>query len=113
MSERHKNPEKAEMAMIEEILDNFDFHKCSVAMKSLGWGWGFERTPPTIERLKESASKRLQDAIVICKQAKCHKSTYYTSSGGLKGSAWKNKYGHIEAIQLEFVLTDWQSDGDY
>jgi len=42
-----------------------------------------------------------------------HDSYYYSSTGGLKAIAWKNKYGHITSIELEFVLTSWESDGDY
>jgi hypothetical protein len=37
---------------------------------------------------------------------------YFSSSGGLKGTAWKNRYGHVAGIKLEFVLTEWDSDGD-
>jgi hypothetical protein len=38
--------------------------------------------------------------------------SYFCSSGGLKGTAWKNRYGHVAGIKLEFVLTEWDSDGD-
>jgi len=101
-----------ENKMIEEIIDNFDFVKCELAMNALGWTWGFDQSTPSIERLKDSARKRLRGAIELAKQNKCSKSTFFSSSGGLKGNAWINRYGHIEALRLEFVLTEWESDGD-
>lgn len=101
-----------ENKMIDEIIENFDFEKCEITMKTLGWSWAFDRNTPTIERLKESARSRLQSAIELAKQNKCSRSTYFSSSGGLKGNAWINRYGHIEALRLEFVLTEWESDGD-
>lgn len=98
--------------MISEVLENFDFYKCKLVMESIGWKWGFENQVPSIEMLKKSASNRLRNAMDLAKKNKCSKSTYFSSSGGLKGNAWVNRFGHIEAIRLEFVLTDWDSDGD-
>lgn len=102
-----------ENKMIEEIIENFDFVKCKLTMIALGWTWSPDQVIPSIERLKESARDRLRGAIKITKQNKCSKSTFFSSSGGLKGNAWINRYGHIEALRLEFVLTEWESDGDY
>jgi len=107
-----RNPSEKEQNLIDEIIENFDFEKCHLAMKSLDWTWGFENITPSIERLKESAKDRLISAMELAKKDKCSKSTYFSSSGGLKGNAWVNRYGHIEGIRLEFVLTDWDSDGD-
>jgi hypothetical protein len=55
---------------------------------------------------------RLKDAIELAKKGESPHLTYFVSSGGLKATAWRNRYRQIEAINLEFVLTDWQSDGD-
>lgn len=112
MSKRYKSPEEAENAMIGEILDNFDFYKCWTVMRLLEWSWGFHAEIPDVERLKEAAMKRLKDAIEIAKNGESHNHTYWVSSGGLKASAWRNRYRQIESVSLEFVLTDWQSDGD-
>lgn len=108
-----RTPKEQEDRMIKDILENFDFQKCRIAMISLGWRWGLEGITPTIEMLKESAESRLRSAMDLARKGKCSKSTYFCSSGGLKGNAWSNRYGHIEGIRLEFVLTDWDSDGDY
>ena len=99
--------------MIQNILENFDFQKCHTVMKVLGWTWAWTPATPTIEQLKKSAEERLRSAMDLARKEKCSKSTYFSSSGGLKGNAWVNRYGHIEAVRLEFVLTDWDSDGDY
>lgn len=108
-----KSPREAENYMIEEVLSNFDFNKCKMVMDSLNWTWGFHNQTPQIEQIKKAAVDRMKSVIELTKSGSCHKSSYFTSSGGLKATAWKNKYGHIEGLQLEFVLTDWQSDGDY
>lgn len=98
--------------LIQEILDNFDFIKCWNVMLHLDWTWGFENRIPTVEELKTAATARLKHAISIAKEGRCSKSTYFSASGGLKGIAWVNRFGHIEAVNLEFILTEWQTDGD-
>lgn len=109
--EVRRNPEITQRRMIEQVIENFDFVKCHVAMKALRWEW-FGVGIPTIEQLKRASIDRLESAIELAKKNKCHKSTFFSSSGGLKGNAWVNRYGHVEAIRLEFVLTDWDADGD-
>jgi len=59
-------------------------------------------------RIIEQENKMIDEII----ENLCSRSTYFSSSGGLKGNAWVNRYGHIEALRLEFVLTEWESDGD-
>lgn len=106
------SPKETEDKMIQEILDNFDFNKCSLTMKALNWTWGLNGHSPTIEEMKVSAEDRLRNAMDYAKKDKGFKHTYFSSSGGFKGNAWVNRFGQIEAIRLEFVLTDWDSDGD-
>lgn len=101
-----------ENKMVEDILENFDFEKCRKAMKALNWTWAFEGDIPSIERLKKAAENRLKDSMELAKKGSDSKFTYFVSSGGLKGNAWRNRYGHIEGIRLEFILTDWDADGD-
>jgi hypothetical protein len=84
-------------------------------MSLLKWEW-FGRGVPTIDMLKESAAERLRSAMKGVKDKENGLSVnecYFSSSGGLKGTAWKNRYGHVAGIKLEFVLTDWDYDGDY
>lgn len=83
-------------------------------MTALEWHW-FGRGVPTVDDLKCSARERLEQAIKGATDKKDRlplNSYYFSSSGGLKATAWRNRYGHLEAINLEFVLTEWDSDGD-
>lgn len=110
---RKRSPEAMKEKMIQDILDNFDFEKCHRVMKSLNWTW--LRGIPNVDDLKQSARSRLECAIegVLNRKDTLPSNYYYfCSSGGLKATAWKNRYGHLEAINLEFVVTEWDSDGD-
>jgi hypothetical protein len=101
--------------MIEDVLEHFDFEKCHYAMTALKWHW-FGQGVPTVEDLKYSARERLESAIKGATDKKDRlplNSYYFCSSGGLKATAWRNRYGHLEAINLEFVIAEWDSDGDY
>lgn len=112
---RKRSPEYIKEKMIEDVLEHFDFEKCHYVMTKLRWFW-FGRGVPTIEDLKDSARQRLESAIKGATDKKDRlplNSYYFCSSGGLKATAWRNRYGHLEAINLEFVLTEWDSDGDY
>ena len=101
-----------EQKMIDDVIENFDFERCHRAMRALNWSW-FGRGIPTISMLKESSIERLQSAMKGVKSNGLSSSdSYFSSSGGLKGTAWKNRFGHVAGIKLEFVLTDWDSDGD-
>jgi hypothetical protein len=101
--------------MIENIIENFDFVRCQHAMRLLNWEW-FGRGIPTIPMLKQASVERLKSAMKGVKEKENRLSeneSYFSSSGGLKGTAWKNRYGHVAGIKLEFILTDWDADGDY
>lgn len=106
-----RNPIQNENYLIKQTLENFDFQKCHNVMQKIKWAW--YSGIPTIELLMTEAEARIRNAMEIAKEDKCDKSTYFSSSGGLKASAWVNRYGHITGVRLEFVLTDWDSDGDY
>ena len=104
-----------EEKMIDEIIQEFDFERCYTAMNALNWEW-FGRGTPTIEMLKEASIERLRSAMKGVKDKENGLSVnehYFSASGGLKGTAWKNRYNHVAGIKLEFVLAEWDSDGDY
>lgn len=106
---------KIEEELIDEVLKEFNFGKCKSVMDHLRWGWGLfdNYRVPTIQEMKESARNRINNAIEGIKSDKTHsyREAYTCSSGGLKASVWKNRYGRISDIQLEFVLTDWSTFG--
>lgn len=111
---RTKSVEYVNTKMVEDILDNFDFEKCHHVMTALKWEWYGTRIP-TVDQLKCSSRQRLEFAIkgAINKEDILPlNSCYYSYSGGLKATAWRNRYGHLESIKLEFVLADWDADAD-
>ena len=101
---------KKEYELIDEVIENFDFKKCHRVMKHLKWGWGFEDQVPTIDRLEESARNRIIGTIEGLKGIKkwSYHRPYMSSSGGLRATVWKNRYGQITDIQLDFILTEWE-----
>lgn len=110
---RRRSPQIDRQKMIDEVIENFDFEKCHKTMTLLGWEW--LGGVPTIERLKHAAVERLNSAIegaLDKKDILPLNSCYFCSSGGLKATAWRNRYFHLAFIRLEFVLTEWDSDGD-
>lgn len=110
MVSRRRESEK-EQDMISEILEHFDFKKVQSTMEFLDWRWGLTLERVTEEMLRRSAIVRIEDAIQLARKGNNSHSTYFSSSGGLKANAWRNKFGHIEAISLEFVLSDWHCEG--
>lgn len=112
---RTKSAEYVNAKIVEDILDNFDFEKCNFVMTAMNWQWHGARIP-TVDQLMCSARQRLESAIkgaIDKKDILPLNSCYYSSSGGLKATAWRNRYGHLESAKLEFVITEWDSDGDY
>jgi len=101
-----------EQKMVQDIMDNFDWQRCHRTMGLIGWSWHYIGVP-TISDLKDRARRLFQDAIEGVKKPDIHHNSYYfAATGGLKAVAWKNRYGHIIQLELEFVLTSWDTDGD-
>ena len=107
---------RKEQELIDEVITNFDFYKCQLMMEYMGWKWmtnnGYRN--PTKYDLIESAKERIQSAIEGSKESgrMTLNEAYYSSSGGLKASVYKNRYNQITFIRLEFVLTDWDAGDD-
>ena len=101
--------------MMDDILENFNFMKCKMVMSFLGWTWGMPPgTTPDIDRMKDTARYLMEGAIKGCLESKSCRpgETYHSATGGFKAEAIKSKYNHLEFLRLEFVLTEWDSDGD-
>lgn len=101
--------------MINDIIDNFKFEKCRKVMQFLGWTWGMaDARVPDIEQMKKTSKYLLQSAIEGCMADQSCKPgvTYLSATGGFKAEAIKTKYNHLEFLKLEFVLTEWDTDGD-
>jgi hypothetical protein len=100
--------------MVEEVLCEFDFPRVMLTMRTLGWTWGMNPTPPTIEDLKRAGENLMRGAIdgaIKCKNLN-EGEAYIYASGGFKVSAYRNRFKSITAIQLEFIVTSYESDGD-
>ena len=100
--------------MIADILNEFDFKRVHFAMVALDWRWGFDAKTPSIDELRFSARERMQSAMDGCLNSDDVDEgvPYISSSGGLKATAYKDSYGQIGHLGLEFVLTEWDSDGE-
>ena len=57
-----KEDVRSDAEKIECILDAFDFEKVGIAMRALGWGWYGTGVPPTVNEMKKTA-KRLLDQV--------------------------------------------------
>ena len=110
------NINKKEQELIDKVLKEFDFNQVHKTMRLLRWEWispfGYE--VPSLEKIKNSANNRIEGAIECSKKVKFKNKDieYFSSSGGFKASVWKNIYGQITNVQLQFILTEWQAGED-
>ena len=98
--------------MMFDSLNNFDFQKVYVVMKSLNWTW-YPKGVPTVDDITFSARERIESVIKNCLLDAKPDQEYISSSGGLKATAIKNDYGQITFLELEFVLTSWDVNDPY
>jgi hypothetical protein len=108
------SPYQVRQNMIKEIIECFNFEKCCMVMNALNWEW-FNQGIPSIETMKQSATNRLNDAIegVLNRENNIRSDVpYIVSSGGFKATAFKNKYGYLNFLKLEFVVTEWETEPD-
>lgn len=83
-------------------------------MKALRWTWGLEQTIPSIERLKDTATYLLEgciDGAIKCTNLKPDVA-YFNATGGFKAYCHLNRYKHVTSLHLEFIISEWDSDGD-
>ncbi len=100
--------------MIEEVLTEFDFNRVFLTMRALNWTWGMQPSIPSIDELKRSSERLLRGAVkgAISSEKLSEGEAYIHATGGLKASAYRNRYKAITSVHLEFVVTSWESDGD-
>lgn len=111
------NINKREQELIDEVFEHFDFDEVHKVMKLMNWKWMISYDSyeiPSLERIKSSAKARIEGAIECAKNSKRKTKDieFFSSSGGLKASVWKNIYGQITNIQLQFTLTEWHAGED-
>ena len=98
--------------MMFDIINNFDFEKVYLVMKSLHWSW-YPEGVPSVGDLIFGARERIESVIKNCLLDANPDEEYFVSSGGLKATAIKDDYGQITFLQLEFVLTSWDLNDPY
>jgi hypothetical protein len=107
---KRQSPYQVRQDMITEIIEEFDFEKCYKVMLVLDWTWAGQGIP-SIERMKKFATDILNSAIngVLNREnnTKCDV-PFMSSSGGFKAIACKNRYGYLDFLKLEFVVTEWE-----
>lgn len=93
--------------VIDYTINNFNFERVHEMMVKVGWEWHFEGVP-TIESLKETARKLLENA---AKERLCYfKNESWeigisSGSGGLMATAYCNEAKtEIEQFDLKFVF---------
>lgn len=97
--------------MIDEIMEEFDFHKVQMAMEYVGWKWAGEHV--TIEMLKETAKRLLNTAAKI--RLSDYKDSHWeqgimSATGGFQATAFCNESkSKVDMLDLKFVLTEWDS----
>jgi len=93
-------------AMIDEIIDRFNFERVHIAMKALDWGWctteGNGHAVPTIAKLKAMARHLLRESInrKVC------------ASGGLEARYHPKVDKDSEYFELKFILCHVDSYDD-
>ena len=111
------NINKKEQELVNEILECFDFKHTHRAMSLLKWKWVHSleiNKVPSVEEIKKEALNRILSAIEIAKESKDPNpnTNYFSSSGGFRAVAWKNRYGQITNLELLFILDEWMSGDD-
>ena len=100
--------------MINEVLAHFDFEKVNQTMKALNWTWHGEGIP-SIRSLKESAEHHMVSAtnqVLSPNNKEHHKVGWLSASGGFKAMAWKTKKGKLAKVQLEFIVSEWDTENE-
>lgn len=95
---------------IEEIMDEFNFHRVHLVMEYLEWKWNDTTGVPSAGDIRRTA-RRLLNALAL-KPAKSGPWEHSTATGGLSATRWgdTDEYGSWENFSLEFVVEDWRTE---
>jgi hypothetical protein len=95
--------------MIKGIMEYFEWRRVQEVMDYLDWRWRGEYV--TIEMLKETAEELLRSAIdsrLNGFKDKSWETGIINATGGLQAEAWCDESKtKIVALDLKFILTDW------
>lgn len=90
---------KQTYAIMEDIIEKFEFNLIHSYMVINKWYWRNEKTAPSIDDLKYTARQLLLEVIKTSK--KFDNEYTFSSSGGFKA----NYYPRCNEYYLEFILT--------
>jgi hypothetical protein len=94
-------------------MDNFDFIKVQTAMEALDWQWAGKGVP-SIKQLKETAVYLLKGAaeLRLGDYLESHwEQGIINSTGGFQATAFCDEAKtKVVALDLKFVLADWDSE---
>ena len=99
-------------AMINDIIEEFNFDEVQLAMEYLCWKWRGEDV--TIDMLKETAIELLRDAAES--RLNYFKDSHWElgitcGTGGFQATAYCDEdKTKITGLDLKFVLTEWDAD---
>ena len=108
-----------QLNLIDQIMDNFDFHKVHRVMKMLNWKWAHSESEsgvPEEYELRNFARNELNRVLAGVMDG--HKE-YQTSCGGFEAYAKRWSAEELDdgkpCIQLilRFVVADWDVDTSY
>ena len=90
---------------IENILDEFDFHRVHQAMEALDWQWAKAALGvPTTGELRRQARELLEDAYYHSP------SPYYSvGTGGFEATRTMETGDLNKYLSLKFVVTEWNN----
>lgn len=88
---------------VEDLLDEFDFHRVQKAMEALEWNYydSIDKIP-SIGELRRMARGLLNRAYTSPDSP-----TYFISSGGFEAVRYMYVGDNTKYITLKFVVTDW------
>ena len=109
MNEPIPTPQDPVEQMIDGIMENFEWRRVQEVMDYLDWRWRGEYV--TIEMLKSQAEDLLRGAIdsrLNGFKDKSWEKGIINATGGLQAEAWCDESKtKIVALDLKFILTDW------
>lgn len=94
---------------IDEVMDNFDFHKVERVMTALGWLWarhgGNEMYQPDVSELRTRARQLMRHAVeeMLARGEK----KWGTETGGFRVECW-HEDGRID-LRLDFIVETWNN----
>lgn len=91
---------------VEDVLDEFDFHKVQKVMEFLEWKWAKSDGVPTVGELRKRARNLLRDS---ASKALFRNEFCSTETGGLRAECWPAEEGDDIALRLSFILESFDT----